>query len=109
MPALSFKKSSADYPPPIAAGTLFRVRSLGVIALLALLVSATPVEAAFDIGMTVDGSKIVDVGQFRGVTVSYSWANLTEESSNWKIVAVLPSFLDTNGVTNARGTYAITA
>lgn len=55
---------------------------------------ASPVKAALDINMTVNGSNIVTVGDFRSHTISYSWASLTESLANGVIEVQLPVALD---------------
>lgn len=59
-------------------------------------------QAAFDISLTADGSPIVDVGQFRGVNVAYSWSSLTQNLSNGQIVIDLPATLDANDTSDVQ-------
>ena len=55
-----------------------------------------PAEAAFEISMAPDGGTLVDVGQFRTITISYSWASLTQDLENAVVTVDLPATLDTD-------------
>jgi uncharacterized repeat protein (TIGR01451 family) len=52
--------------------------------------------------MTVDGSTVVDVGQFRAINISYTWSSLTQNLSNAQIVVDLPATLDTDSTSDVQ-------
>ena len=76
-------------------------RSVAVLVLGLFCWSGTA-KGALDINLTVGGSVVVDVGQYRSITVSYSWASLTQELASGKIEVDLPAVLQTANVSDVQ-------